>query len=107
MPHFLSDDDRPSLQQSIQQNLQDIAIQMQHPISESLAAQLYQEAALLLDHIAYAPITLARVAGMLLVYQVQPTEPEEIEWFKAQVQQCPTDEEVEELIESMHRTDAL
>jgi hypothetical protein len=96
------------LQKAIQQNLQEIADQMGHPIDTKIAKQLYQEAADLLSHMAYAPITLARVAGTLLVYQLQKgIEPEEVEWFKNQVTQCPDDEEVEELIESLHRTDAL
>jgi hypothetical protein len=34
-------------------------------------------------------------------------EAEEQAWFKAQMQQCLAEEEVEELIESLHRTDAL
>lgn len=80
---------------------------MEEPIDRETAELLYQEAVELLNHMAYAPITLARVAGTLLVFQLQPVEPEELTWFKTQVRQCPDDEEVEELIESMHRTDAL
>lgn len=80
---------------------------MEEPINSETAGLLYQEAVELLSHMAYAPITLARVAGTLLVFQLQPVEPEELAWFKTQVRQCPDDEEVEELIESMHRTDAL
>ena len=94
-------------QLSIQQSLQDIAVQMEHPISADLAAQLYQDASGLLSHIDPAPITLARVAGTLLVYQLQNAEAEEFEWFRSQVKQCPEDGDVEELIESIHRTDAL
>lgn len=103
---FASEDKQ--IQMSIQQSLQDIAVQMGHPINEKTAKQTYQEATELLSHLSYAPITLARVAGTLLVYQVQEgLEPEELEWFKTQVQQCSDDTEVEELIESLHRTDAL
>jgi hypothetical protein len=51
-------------------------------------------------------LTLARVAGTLLVYDIQ-TATEELQWFKAQIEQCLDEEEVEELIESIHRTDAL
>lgn len=103
---FSSHDDQ--LRIAIQQNLQDIALQMGHSLDTKRAKQLYQDATALLSHISYAPITLARVAGTLLVYQLQKgIEPEEVEWFKSQVTQCPTDEEVEELIESLHRTDAL
>lgn len=95
------------LQIAIQQNLQDIAVQMGQPIDAEIAKQLYQEAIDLLNHVSYAPITLAHVAGTLLVYQLQNIEPEELEWFKSQVTQCPDSEEIEELIESLHRVDAL
>ncbi|KAF3884553.1 MULTISPECIES: hypothetical protein [Nostocales] len=95
------------IQQSIQQSLQEIALQMGQPLDERAAERLYRDASLLLDGIPCEPLTLARVAGTLLVYQVQNTEPEELEWFKSHVQQCSNDEEVEELIESIHRTDSL
>ncbi|QYO62303.1 hypothetical protein [Leptolyngbya sp. 7M] len=95
------------LQRSIQQSLQDLADQMGHPIEQSTAQQLYYEATDLLDHLSYEPLTLARVAGTLLVYRVQKIEVEEVDWFKQQVRQCPDEEEVEELIESLHRTDGL
>ncbi|HEY9643142.1 MAG TPA: hypothetical protein V6C57_21820 [Coleofasciculaceae cyanobacterium] len=95
------------LQRSIQQSLQDIAMQMGNPLDEVAAAGLYQEAHDLLSHISYEPLTLARVAGTLLVYQFQEAEVGELVWFRSQVQQCLNDEEVEELIESIHRTDAL
>lgn len=97
----------PNLQQAIQQSLQDIASQIGEPLNEDAANQLYQEAEALLHHVPHEPLTLARVAGTLLVYRKQDTEPEELEWFKSQVQQCSSDEEIEELMESLHRTDAL
>ncbi|MBD2095865.1 hypothetical protein H6F90_11965 [Trichocoleus sp. FACHB-591] len=97
----------PALQQAIQQSLQNIASQMEKPLNEVAAKQLYQEAEALLNHVPHEPLTLARVAGKLLVYQGQETEPEELEWFKSQVQQSSGDEEIEELMESLHRTDAL
>jgi anthranilate phosphoribosyltransferase len=97
----------PDLQQSIQQMLQDIALQLGQSLKESEAEHLYQEAIALLSHIAYGPLTLARVAGILLVYQIQNTEPGELEWFKAQLQQFSDAEEVEELVESIHRVDSL
>ena len=97
----------PDLQRSIQQSLQEIALQMGKPLDEVAAERLCRDAQNLLSHISYEPLTLARVAGALLVYQVQDTELEELEWFRSQVQQCPSDEEVEELIESIHRADAL
>lgn len=79
---------------------------MGKPLDEAAAERLCQDAHELLGHLPYEPLTLARVAGTLLVYQ-QDTESEELEWFRSQVQQCPSDEEVEELIESIHRADAL
>ncbi|MBD2073355.1 hypothetical protein H6F86_05540 [Phormidium sp. FACHB-592] len=97
----------PELQRAIQQSLQASAAQMGQPLPDVVAEQLYQDAKALLAHLSYEPLTLARVAGTLLVYRVQDTEPEELEWFKAQVQQCSSDEAIEELIESMHRVDAL
>jgi hypothetical protein len=97
----------PELQRSIQQSLQEIASQMGKPLDEIAAEQLYEDANILLDHVPHEPLTLARVAGTLLVYQGKNTEPEELEWFKSQVQQCSSDEEIEELMESLHRIDAL
>ncbi|MBW4662402.1 MAG: hypothetical protein KME15_27450 [Drouetiella hepatica Uher 2000/2452] len=96
-----------ALQHSIQQSLQDIAAQMGQPLNDGAAALLYQESCELLSRISYEALTLARVAGTLLVYQMQKVEAEELTWFRSQVQQCANDEEVEELIESIHRTDAL
>jgi sensor domain CHASE-containing protein len=95
------------LQRSIQQSLQDIASQMGRSLNESAAEQLYRNASDLLNHISHEPLTLARVAGTLLVYKVQNTELEELAWFRSQLQQCSDAEEVEELIESIHRVDAL
>ena len=97
----------PDLQGAIQQSLQDIASQMGKPLNEVAVKQLYQEAEALLNHVPHDLLTLARIAGTLLVYGVQATEPEELEWFKSQVQQCSDDEKIEELMESLHRTDAL
>jgi anaerobic ribonucleoside-triphosphate reductase len=102
---FSSEDD--SLQAAIQQSLQEIAEQMGEPITSEIATQLYREAVDLLSHVDYAPITLARVAGALLVYQVKQVEAEEVEWFKSQIQEATEAEAIEELIESMSRTDAL
>lgn len=107
MTHSISPDNDPELQSSIEQSLQNLAMQLGKAIDQSTATQLYQEASSLLANISYAPLTLARVAATLLVYQVQQSEAEEVDWFKAQVEQCPSDEDVEELIESLHRTDAL
>lgn len=107
MTYPIPADDDLHFQISIQQSLQEIALQIGQPLDETAAAQLYQDASHLLSHLAYAPLTLARVAGTLLVYQLQDVEAEELDWFKSQIAQCPTDEDVEELIESIHRTDAL
>ena len=95
------------MQRAIQKSLQEIASQIGQPLDVSAAELLYLDATALLKHIQYEPLTLAHVAGTLLVFQVQDIKAEELEWFKSQVQQCPSDEEVEELIESMHRSDAL
>ncbi len=107
MTNSLYSDDELIQQKSIQQSLQEIAVQIGHPIDKEAAEQLYQSASDLLNHTTPAPITLARVAATLLVYQLQDTAGDELEWFKSQIKQCSDDEEVEELIESMHRIDAL
>ena len=103
---LLSDDD-DRFPATIQHSLQEMATQLGQTLDGESAATLYQQACDLLDHLSYASITLARVAGTLLVYHWQEAEPEELAWFKSQIKQCPNDEEVEELIESLHRTDAL
>jgi hypothetical protein len=105
MTHFSAPDSE--LQLTIQDSLQAIAIDLGQPIDEAEAQQLYQDALGLLDHIAWEPITLARLAGTLLVYQSQEIEREELTWFRSQVKQCQNDEEIEELIESLHRVDSL
>ncbi|MEP0910773.1 hypothetical protein NDI45_07570 [Leptolyngbya sp. GB1-A1] len=105
MTHFSAPDSE--LQLTIQDSLQAIAVDLGQPIDEAEAQQLYQDALGLLDHIAWEPITLARLAGTLLVYQSQEIEPEELTWFRSQVKQCQDDEEIEELIESLHRVDSL
>lgn len=106
MPNSFSQEDA-SLRTAIEQNLEAMAEQMGYPLEPAIAAQLYEAAVDLLGSIAYEPITLARVAGTLLVYQVQNIEAAEVEWFKSQVQQAQDAEAVEELIESLYRTDAL
>jgi hypothetical protein len=92
---------------SIQENLYQLSIQLGHPLSRATIDRLYQDASDLLSHIAPTPVTLARVAGVLLVYRIQNSETEELQWFKNQIQQCRDDEEVEEAVESLHRIDAL
>ena len=92
---------------SIQESLLQLSIQLGHPLDQSSVEQLYQSARDLLTHISPTPVTLARVAGTLLVYHIQDPEGDELKWFKAQIEQCLDEEEVEESIESLHRTDAL
>ena len=99
--------DEQSAQMAIQDSLQQLAAQLGHPMSAAAVEQLYQTARELLEHISPAPITLARVAGAVLVYQLQETEAEELQWFNQQIKQCQDEEEVEELIESIHCVDAL
>jgi hypothetical protein len=108
MPQTFSDetdetDETDQLYFAIQESLQEIAAQMGKPISSEVAQQLYQEAVGLLSHVNYAPITLARVAATLLVYQLGQIEAEELEWLKTQIESTTEAEDVEELIESMSR----
>jgi hypothetical protein len=92
---------------SIYDSLQQLATQLGSPLDQAAIDRIYHNAQDLLSHISPAPITLARVAGTLLVYQLQAPTAEELQWFKAQIQQCVDEEEVEELIESLHRADGL
>ena len=92
---------------SIQESLLQLSIQLGHPLDKASVDRLYQNALDLLSHISPTPVTLARVAGTLLVYHIQDPEGDELKWFKAQIEQCLDEEEVEESIESLHRTDAL
>jgi hypothetical protein len=92
---------------SIQENLYQLSIQLGHPLDRATIEQLYQNARDLLSHLSPTPVTLARVAGVLLVDRVQNSAVEELQWFTDQIAQCRDDEEVEESIESLHRIDAL
>lgn len=92
---------------SIQESLLQLSIQLGHPLDRSSVDRLYQNAKDLLSHISPTPVTLARVAGTLLVYHIQDPEGEELRWFHAQIGQCLDEEDVEESIESLHRTDTL
>ena len=92
---------------SIQESLLQLSIQLGNPLDQPSVDRIYQHARDLLSHISPTPVTLARVAGTLLVYHIQDPEGEELKWFKAQIEQCLDEEEVEESIESLHRTDAL
>ena len=107
MAHSLDDDENSEVSQEIQENLQQISVQLGQPQDADQIAQLYQSAQVLLDHIASDPLTLARVAGVLLVYQLSDTDPDEAKWFKAELRDCQDEESVEELIDSISRPDAL
>ncbi|MEA5567793.1 hypothetical protein [Anabaena sp. UHCC 0399] len=103
----LSHPEEPSFHSSIQENLKQLSAQLGSPLDELSVMEIYQNACDLLSHLSPSPLTLARVAGTLLVYRIQDTELEEFNWFSTQMKQCLDEEEVEELIESIHRTDAL
>jgi hypothetical protein len=107
MSNPLSHPEDPDFHSSIQENLKQLSAQLGSPLDELSVMEIYQDACNLLSHLDPSPLTVARVAGILLVYQIQDTEPEESKWFNTQVQQCQDEEEVEELIESISRTDAL
>jgi hypothetical protein len=99
----LSSNEEPSVQKSLVQ----LSAQLGHPLDLASVDLLYQKAEDLLRNVSPAPVTLARVAGTLLVYQIQDSEGEELQWFKDQIEQCLDEEEVEEVIESIHRIDTL
>jgi hypothetical protein len=56
---------------SIQESLLQLSTQLGHPLDQSSVDRLYQNALDLLSHISPTPVTLARVAGTLLVYHIQ------------------------------------
>ncbi|WP_373546070.1 hypothetical protein [Chamaesiphon sp.] len=99
----LSTNEEPSIQESLLQ----LSTQLEHPLDLASVEQLYQNARDLLSHVSSTPVTLARVAGTLLVYHIQDPDGDELKWFNAQIQQCFDEEEVEEVIESIHRVDGL
>ncbi|MDZ7965886.1 MAG: hypothetical protein RM368_13060 [Nostoc sp. DedSLP03] len=107
MSNPISHEEEPDFDLSIQENLKQLSAQLGSPLDDTSVMQIYQNASDLLNHLSPSPLTFARVAGTLLVYQVQNTESEEIKWFNSQIKQCLNEEEVEELIESIYRTDAL
>ncbi len=107
MAHSLDPDDPTEISQEIQEQLQQLSVQLGHPQGTDQIERLYQSAQTLLAHLAPDPLTLARVAGILLVYQLPDTDPEEAKWFKAELKDCQDDEAVEELIDSISRPDSL
>jgi hypothetical protein len=70
-----------------------LSTQLGHPLDKASVKQMYQNARDLLSHISPTPVTLARVAGTLLVYHIQDPDGEEVKWFKAQIEQCSDEEE--------------
>lgn len=103
MNHF---DDMDTIQ-AVQQNLQQVAQQLGQPDDTATIRQLYKSAQELVSHLSPDPLTLVRVAGVLLVYQLPDTEPDEVRWFKSELQNCPDVESIEELIDSLSRPDSL
>ncbi len=93
--------------QAVQENLRQMSIQLGQPQNTAAIARLYESAQGLLDHLAPDPLTVARVAGVLLVYQLPDTDPDEVEWFQTQLHDCQDEETVDELIDSLSRPDAL
>jgi hypothetical protein len=92
---------------SIQGSLLQLSTQLGQTLDQASIDRLCQTAEGLLRNVSPAPVTLARVAGTLLVYQIQDPNGEELQWFKDQIEQCADEEEVEEVIESIHRIDTL
>jgi hypothetical protein len=107
MAHSLDDDENAEVSQEIQENLQQISVQMGQPQDAVQIAQIYQSAQVLLDHVAPDPLTLARVVGVLLVYQLSDADPDEAKWFKGQLRDCQDEKSIEESIDSISRPDAL
>ena len=93
--------------QAIKQNLRQLASQLEQPEEDAAIDQLYETAEGLVGHLAPDPLTIARVAGVLLVYQLPDTDLDEVRWFESQLQNCPDTESIEELIDSLSRPDAL
>jgi hypothetical protein len=91
----------------IQDQLQQLSIQIGQPQDEFAIRKLYQNTEKLLSHLSVEPLTLARVAGILLVYEQPGTDPDEVKWFKNALENCQDAESIEELIDSISRPDAL
>ncbi|MEP0920058.1 hypothetical protein NC981_24980 [Leptolyngbya sp. DQ-M1] len=93
--------------QAVQQNLQQLALQLGQPHDVDAVQKLYETARGLVSHLSPDALTLARVAGVLLVYQLPDTDPGEVQWFKSELQNCSDVESIEDLIDSLSRPDAL
>ncbi len=95
------------LVQAVQESLQQMSIELEHPQDVEAIQQLYQKAQGLLSHLSPDPLTVARVTGVLLVYQLPGTDPDEVQWFESELQNAPDLESIEELVDSIFRPDAL
>lgn len=107
MPNSLDHTEDAELIQDVQESLQQMSSELGHPQDSAAIQQLYQKAQGLLSHLAPDPLTIARVTGVLLVYQLPGTDSEEVQWFESELQNCPDLESVEELVDSIFRPDAL
>lgn len=95
------------LVQAVQESLQQMSIELEHPQDAEAIQQLYQKAQELLSHLSPDPLTVARVTGVLLVYQLPRADPEEVTWFESELQNALDLESIEELVDSIFRPDAL
>lgn len=107
MLYSSNSDENAVVVQAVQDNLQQLSRQLGQPQDADSIQQLYESAQGLLNHLAPDPLTVARVAGVLLVYQLPDTDPNEAEWFQTELGNCQDTEAVEELIDSISRPDAL
>ncbi|MBD1846953.1 hypothetical protein H6F89_26810 [Cyanobacteria bacterium FACHB-63] len=107
MSYSLDYNEDAALIQAVQANLQEIALQLGQPQDAEAIASLYQTAQSLVSHLSPDALTLARVAGVLLVYQLSDADPNEVQWFKSELHHCPDVESIEELIDSLSRPDSL
>jgi hypothetical protein len=71
MSNHLSPIEDPDFYSSIQENLKQLSAQLGTPLDEASILEIYQNACDLLSHVSPSPLTLARVAGTLLVYRVK------------------------------------
>lgn len=107
MSNSLDHTEDAELIQDVQESLQQMSSELGHPQDSAAIQQLYQKAQGLLSHLDPDPLTIARVTGVLLVYQLPGTDSEEVQWFESELQNCPDLESVEELVDSIFRPDAL
>lgn len=107
MTRFSDGDPDEAMIRDVQAHLQRLSEQLGQPRDAVEIAQLYQSAQELVGHLSPNPLTLARVAGVLLVYRLPNTDRDEATWFKTQLKDSQDNEAVEELIDSISRPDAL